>query len=112
MATPFNGTMTVVTTAGTTLSYDVYCSDAAGAVRFSPSGTAGTGSPDFLNVKNGATIIGLDFPAATTMVTLTLNYDDRPQQVLRFANLLNTLATRTKIAIGIPAGVKLSMVQA
>ena len=112
MATPFNGTVTFTLSDGTTMAYDAYCSDAAGAVRFNPAGTAGTGSPDFIQVNNGAVITGLDFPAATTMVTLTINFNDKPQQVLRFANVLNTLATRTRVAIAVPAGTKLTMTQA
>jgi len=111
MATPFNGTITFENGNGTT-SYNAYASDASGLLRYSKSGTAGTASPDFILVKNGAYITGMDFASSATMVSLTINFDDAPQQTLRFADILNTLATRTKLKIWIPAGTKLTMNQA
>jgi len=110
MATPFNGTVTFENAQGT-VSYNAYATDAAGLLRFSRSGAAGTTSPDFIIVKKGAYITGMDFAAAATITTLTLLFDDAPQQSLRFGDLLNTLATRTRLRIWVPAGTKLTMNQ-
>lgn len=115
-ATPRNGSMIFLGKSGATYSIDVYISDVANAaVTWEPTGAAGTGSLTFWRTEEPVVLI--DFSVATgladtTNISLTQNGGLVSGSVIRYANFLNTINTRPKLAIAFPAGVNIGAKQA
>lgn len=94
---------------------DVYAPDAAGTqLTFNPTGAAASTSPASYRVPEDVVIKDVSIAASPTAtnVTLTINGTVVPGAVIRWANQLNSLPTRTPLNIPIRAGDFLAGVQA
>lgn len=92
---------------GRTYTVDLYIPDAtATLLTFNAAGLAGSGSPSTYRVPEDVTIIDVSIGTAPTAVGATLNVNGAVVNggTLRWANQLQTLANRAKLAVGIKQG--------
>lgn len=102
-----NGTLTAIGKSGRTYTVDFYCPDATGTlVTFNASGLAGSASPSTWRTPEDVVINDVSIATGTTCVgaTLTINQALANGGAIRWANQLNTLANRQKLALGVRAG--------
>lgn len=108
------GTLTLLGRSGRTYSVDVYIPDATGTqLSFNPAGLAASTSQTTFRVPEDCTIIDFSIGTAPTAVGVTLQADSAPiiGGALRWANQLQTLANRQKLAVGLKAGAFLGGIQ-
>lgn len=108
-----SGTLTLLGKSGRTYSIDLYIPDAAaGLILFNPAGLAGSTSPSSFRVQEDCTIYDLSIGTAPTAVGALLQVDSAPVTggALRYANQLQTLANRQKLAVGVRNGSFISAV--
>ena len=101
------GTLTLLTDSGKTQSIDVYIPDATGTqLTFNPAGLAASTSPSTFRIQENATVIDFSIGTAPTAVGVVLQADSAPiiGGALRWANQLQTLANRQKLAVKLRAG--------
>jgi len=108
------GTITMIGASGRTYCVDIFLPDAvATVVTFNPSGKATATS--VANIKLPEDVVVTDIATATapTAVGGVFKLNDAVVNggCYRYAERLNSLATRSKIAIPIKAGVELSILQ-
>lgn len=100
---------------GTAYNIDAYVSDVAAAtVRFNPTGTAGTGSPEYWRAPEDVVLVDYAMvtgTADTTSVTLTQDGALRNGTVLRYTVFLTSLNNRPALAIPFPAGALVGALQ-
>ena len=101
------GTMTLLGKSGRTYSIDLYIPDATGTqLTFNPNGLAASTSPSTFRVQEDSTLIDVSIGTAPTAVGFVLQADSAAVVggALRWANQLQTLANRQKLAIGLKGG--------
>lgn len=113
-AAPQTGTATFVGSSGTSYSKDIYISDVAAAPATYDSGAgASAGSLQFWKAPENVTLV--DFSIVTGLTDTTfgrLTANGSPlQSVIRWANHLNTLATRPVLNTGFAKGTQVGMIQ-
>lgn len=114
-AAPQNATLFARGRSGKIYTVDVYLSDVANAQgNMNPSGAAGTGSLQYWRPEEDIKIT--DFSIVTGMtdtkgVNITYNGAIGTGRLLRYANQLNTLATRGSLNLFVPAGTLIGMIQ-
>lgn len=100
---------------GNKYAYSVYISDVNAAfVTFALTGTAGTGSTNFIMAPEDMKLIDFSGPTGLTDTTTGVIWlDDAPIRggVLTWANCLNTLPSRSFPDIGIKGGRKVQIQQ-
>lgn len=115
MVTATNATATFVGRSGRMYNIDVYISDVVAAfTTLNPYGAAVATSQKFWVAPEDVVLTDLAIVTGpTTMVGLTPTSNDAPltKYNLRIANFLNTLTTRTKLAIGWKVGNNVSFLQ-
>ena len=115
MVTAGNGIISLRGASGKSYNVSFYSSDVVGAtVTFNLNGNAGTGSQSFYILPENCILEDVSFTSSNTVTTswvVQLN-DANTGNVISVANQLNTLANRQKPMIPLPAGRKLTMVQA
>ncbi len=97
-----------------TYSIDLYLPDATGtALTYNPAGLAASTSPSSFRVPEDVTIVDVSIGTAPTAVGSILQVNGAPVAggTLRWANQLQTLANRAKLAIGVKAGDFISHLQ-
>lgn len=104
----------VITNGATTISVDVYCSDVANAlVNFDSGAGSGSASETFFKSPMNGKIV--DFAIATGMTDTTAGrvvINNSPtKSVIRWANQLNSLATRPPLAIPVSVGENIGIIQ-
>lgn len=115
VAAPQSGTFTLIgLRSRRTYTVDVYLSDVANALaRFDSGLGAGSASDTFWMTPEPMYLVDFTINTGmtdTTKVSLIVN--SAPTGVIfRFAERLNTLATRAPVSIPIPGGVKLGLIQ-
>ena len=108
------GTMVLKTRSGKTLTVDVYVPDAvATLLTFNPTGLAASTSPDSYRVPEDAVIVDITTAAAPTAVGATFKRNSAVINggTFRWADRLNTLSNRAKMAIPVRAGDFISALQ-
>jgi hypothetical protein len=114
-AAPKSGTLMARGVSGTTYAIDVYLSDVANAAANFDSGNgAGTGSLNFWKSPERVVIYDFSIPTGLTDTTngiFTSDGSQIPKITIRWANFINTLATRPTLQIGVEKGSQLGMVQ-
>jgi hypothetical protein len=108
------GTLTFLTNSGKTISVDAYIPDATGTqLTFNPAGLAASTSPASFRLPEDATLIDVSIGTAPTAVGTVIQADTAPVigGALRWANQLQTLANRQKLAIKLRAGAFVSAIQ-
>jgi hypothetical protein len=104
----------IIQAGGSSINVDVYCSDVANALCNFDSG-AGAGSSSETFFKSPVNGIITDFLIKTGMTDTTAGrfvINNSPtKSVIRWANQLNTLATRGKLAIPVAAGENIGIIQ-
>lgn len=101
------GSITLLGRSGKTYIVDLYIPDAvAGLVGFAPNGAATATSPTQYRVPEACMITDVSVATGTTAVGLVLTQNNGSIQggVLRYANFLNTLASRPALRIPLAAG--------
>jgi len=99
---------------GKTYSVDVYIPDATGTLlTFNSSGLAATTSSTTYRAVEDCFVVDVSTAAAPTAVgfALTINGNILPGGAIRWANQLNTLANRQKLAVPVRAGDFIGAVQ-
>jgi hypothetical protein len=108
------GTLTLVGKSGRTYSIDVYIPDATGTLlTFNQAGLAASTSQPTFRLQEDASIVDFSIGTAPTAVGVVLQSDSAPiiGGALRWANQLQTLANRQKLAVGVRAGAFIGGVQ-
>lgn len=101
-----NGTLTVQIPTGFR-TIDIYLPDAAGTLgTFNLNGPATSTSPPNFRAMSSGTIVDVSVPASPTATSgvFVINSGLVNGGVVRWANQVNTLATRQPLAIGFNAG--------
>jgi len=114
VAAPQSGTFTLRTTSGTHIAIDAYASDVANAAMTFDSGAgAGSSSESFYKLPASGVIV--DFSIATGLTDTTkgrVTINGAPtKSIIRWANHVNTLATRVALNIPVNAGENLGVIQ-
>jgi len=107
MTSAQNGTMNLVGKSGRTYSIDIYSPDAAATQwTFSANGSATSTSPSTLRVPEDCVIYDISIATGTAAVGAAISNNSGTilGGVVRYANILNTLATRQKLKIPLRAG--------
>lgn len=108
------GTMILVGKSGKTYSVDLYIPDAvATQVTFNPSGLAASTSSTYWKAPEACVVVDIVAAGAPTAVgaTFTLSNAAYTGQTIRWANQANSLATRAKLNVPIPAGEQVGLLQ-
>lgn len=116
MVTPENGTVTFTGRSGKTYTYSIYSSDVVAApVTWATTGLAGTGSTNFITAPEDMLLSDVSLTTGQTVAvgwSIWLNDAPYPSAVMTFANVLNTLQTRSfPKGFGIKQGRKVQLVQ-
>ena len=101
------GTITLLGQSGRTYSIDTHHPDAAGtSVCFNPTGNAASTSPTTFRVPENCTIIDLSIAASPTATSAVFQIDSGSVSggAIRYANQLDSLSNRQKLAIPVNAG--------
>lgn len=109
MAAAQNGSMTFIgQQTGKTYIVDYYTADTGTGVlgTFNPSGAAGASSLTYWRAPENVMLIDFAMHTGTTQTGLVLLMDGAIKNggVLRYAQFLDTIASRPKLAIPFPAG--------
>jgi len=104
----------IISNGNSSINVDVYCSDVANALaNFDTGAGAGSTSETFFKCPINGYII--DFAIATGMTDTTaarVTIDNSPtKSVIRWANQLNSLATRPILQIPVRAGENIGLIQ-
>jgi len=114
-ATPRYGTLMARGASGTTYAIDIYVSDVANAsVNFDNGNGASSTSLTYWKAPENCIIYDLSLAsglADTTNMVLTSDGSQIPKIAIRYANFLNSLATRPTLQVGIRAGSQLGAIQ-
>jgi len=112
-AAPQSGTI-VIQCGGSSINVDVYISDVANALATFDSGAgASATSQNFFKVPASGRIVDFSIVTGLTDTTkgrITIN-NSPTKSIIRWANHLNTLATRPALNIPIMAGENLGIIQ-
>ena len=106
--------MTFIGASGKGYSIDCYVSDVSGAsLTFDSGGGAGASSESFWKAPEDVVLVDFSIVTGLTDTTFSrLTVNGRPLgQIIRWANHLNTLATRPRLNVGFAAGVNVSGIQ-
>lgn len=109
-----NATIVAVGKSGQTYQIDCYVPDAVATQwTFNPSGLAASTSPNYWKAPEAVTIIDVIVVAAPTAVggILTLSGALYSGKTLRWANQTQATTNRVKLAIPVPAGEQLGVLQ-
>lgn len=114
-AAPQSGTLVFAGSSGTNYFVDCYLSDVVAAQgNFDSGGGSGAASETFWTAPENVMLV--DFSIVTGLTDTTngrLTANGRPlQSVIRWANHLNTLATRPRLNTGFAAGTRVGIIQA
>lgn len=115
MVTAGNGTALFLDSKNQSHTYSFYSSDVVGApVTWSASGTAGTGSQQFLIFPADMTLVDIQFHTSNTVTTaFTILKDNVPTgNLISIAAILDTLQKRTFPIFSWQRGRQLTLVQA
>ena len=107
-------TMIAIGQSGKTYSIDLQVPDAiATQVTFNASGLAASTSEKYWSTPEPITIVDISAAGAPTAVgaTFTFNGAIMNGNTIRWANQANTLSNRIKLAVPIPAGAQVGMLQ-
>lgn len=100
---------------GRQYAYSVYFSDVAAAfTTWSLSGAAGTSSTNFISAPENMTLIDASVPTGltdTTTCLLWINDAPAPGNLIQYANIVNTLASRSFPVFRISQGRKVQLQQ-
>ena len=112
-ATPKTGLIEFTGRSGQKYVYSIYNSDvAAGFVTWNRMGTAGTGSTNFITLPEDAQVTDISVVTGivdTTALLLFLDDGAVPGKLISWANVLNTLTTRSFPEVKIRTGRKVQM---
>lgn len=109
-----NGTLIFKGVSGKTYSVDLYIPDAVATnTTFNGSGLAGSTSNNYWNTPEAGFIIDVSATGAPTAkgAIVTVDGAQKTNTCIRWANQLNSLATRPKLALPISGNVQLGMLQ-
>jgi len=114
-ATPKNGTLLFKGRSGRMYAYSIYNSDVAnGFVTFATTGAAGSGSVNFVTAPEDMTLVDVSVVTGIADTTsLVLWLDDAPVRntIISWANVLNSLQTRSFPPVGISQGRKVQLAE-
>lgn len=114
-ATPKTGIVEFTGRSGKKYIYSIYNSDVASSfVTWSRMGTAGTGSPNFVTVPEDMRLTDISVVTGIADTTSLLLFKDDGAEagvLISWANVLNSLQTRSFPSFGIKAGRKLQLQQ-
>jgi len=108
------GTLKAVGRSGRPYYVDMYLPDAVGGiVLFNPAGAAAATSLNYWRPPEDVVITDVSVATGTTAVGAVFNLSGAVINggVIRYANFLNTLASRPTLSISVPAGSLLGAVQ-
>ena len=109
-----SGSITLQGASGAVYSLDMYAPDATGTrLCFNPSGLAASTSPDSYRVPEDCVIVDVAIAASPTAVGATFQRNSAVISggTIRWADRVNTLSTRSPLAIGFKKGDFLSALQ-
>jgi len=114
-ATPKTGTLTFRGASGAIYSYSIYNSDVANAfVTWATTGVAGSGSVTFITAPENMQLVDVSVTTGIVDTTaLVLWLDDAPvrNSIMSWANLLNSLQSRSFPPIAISRGRKVQLAE-